>query len=57
MGRVNPDLAHFLQNRKKGKPGEMDLLQLKNDITRFFIAMIPVYSSDHRFGIEDNSSL
>jgi hypothetical protein len=44
MGRVNPDLAHFLQNRKKGKPGEMDLLQLKNDITRFFIAMIPIYS-------------
>jgi len=26
-------ISHFLQNCKKGKPGEMDLPSLKNDIT------------------------
>jgi len=32
-------ISYFLQNCKKGKPGEMDLPLLKNDITTFELAL------------------
>jgi hypothetical protein len=44
------DISYFLQNCKKGKPGEMDLPLLENDITDFLpTSELKIHSRNMQF--------
>jgi len=53
--KLNPILVHYIYHKNdKGKPCEMDLPLLKNDITNILGPQKPViYSRNHRFRIDD----